>query len=135
MGLSPDHIVVTTGSQQSLYLIGDMLIDPGDIVIAATRAISSTRAPSPRWARQVLAVPMDEDGMDVEAVAGCSAGLESEGRLDRVKFIYCTSYFDNPTGLTLSSARRPRLLEIVRSFSRSASHSDSGRCRVSRAAI
>ena len=35
MGLTEDDIVVTTGSQQALYLIGDVLVDPGDIVIAA----------------------------------------------------------------------------------------------------
>ncbi len=119
MGLSPDHIVVTTGSQQALYLLGDVLLDPGDIVIAAqpsyfvyTGAVASLGA-------TVLTVPMDDDGMDVEAVAALLAKLEGDGRLSRVKMVYCTSYFQNPTGLTLSLARRPRLLEIVRQFSRS----------------
>ena len=35
-----------------------------------------------------------------------------------MKFIYCTSYYQNPTGLTLATERRPRLLEIVRQYSR-----------------
>jgi 2-aminoadipate transaminase len=47
------------------------------------------------------------------------ARLHRQGRLDRVKFVYCTSYYQNPTGLTLSAARRPRLLEIVKRFSTS----------------
>src|SRR5436309_2687223 len=38
---------------------------------------------------------------------------------DRVRLIYCTSYFQNPTGLTLSLERRPRLLEIAKKFSKS----------------
>jgi 2-aminoadipate transaminase len=56
--------------------------------------------------------------MDVEAVARLLGTLEHEGKLGRVKFVYCTSYYQNPTGLTLSAERRPRLLEIVKHFSR-----------------
>ena len=41
-GFTADQIVVTTGSQQALYLIGDVLIDPGDIVIAARPELSSS---------------------------------------------------------------------------------------------
>ena len=40
--------------------------------------------------------------------------IEKQGQLDRVKLIYCTSYFQNPTGLSLSIERRPRLLEIAK---------------------
>ncbi len=118
MGLTPDRLLITTGSQQSLYLIGDTLVDPGDIVIAANPSYFVYTGTLTSLGAQVLPVPMDEDGMDVEAVERLLARLEREGRLDRVKFIYCTSYFDNPTGRTLSAARRPRLLEIARSFSR-----------------
>lgn len=117
MGLTPDHIVVTTGSQQSLYLLGDVLLDPGDIVIAAQPSYFVYTGALASLGATVLTVPMDGDGMDVEAVAALLARLESEGRLARVKMVYCTSYFQNPTGLTLSLARRPRLLEIVREFS------------------
>lgn len=118
MSLVPDDIVVTTGSQQALYLIGDVLIDPGDIVIAAapsyfvfTGALSSLGA-------VIRTVPMDDDGMNVDALARLLEQIESEGRLDRVKLVYCTSYFQNPTGLTLSADRRPRMLELVKRFSK-----------------
>jgi len=119
MALSPDQIVVTTGSQQSLYLVGDVLLDPGDIVIAAQPSYFVYTGALASLGATVLTVPMDDQGMDVEAVGALLAQLQSDGRLARVKFVYCTSYFQNPTGLTLSLARRPRLLEIVRQFSRS----------------
>jgi 2-aminoadipate transaminase len=119
MALSPDHVVVTTGSQQSLYLVGDVLLNPGDIVIAAQPSYFVYTGALASLGATVLTVPMDDEGMDVEAVAALLAKLQSEGRLARVKFVYCTSYFQNPTGLTLSLARRPRLLEIVKQFSRS----------------
>jgi 2-aminoadipate transaminase len=118
MGLHEDDIVVTTGSQQALYLVGETLIDPGDIVIAANPSYFVYTGTLGSLGATVLSVPMDEQGMDVEAVGALLGRLEADGRLDRVKLVYCTSYYQNPTGLTLSAARRPRLLEIVRSFSR-----------------
>ena len=117
MGLTANHLVVTTGSQQSLYLLGDVLLDPGDILIAAQPSYFVYTGALASLGATVLTVPMDEEGMDVEAVAALLARLRSEGRLQRVKLVYCTSYYQNPTGLTLSLARRPRLLEIVREFS------------------
>ena len=118
MGLSADEIVVTTGSQQALYLVGDVLLDPGDIVIAAAPSYFVYTGALDSLGAVIRTVPMDEDGMDVDAVAGLLEQIEREGRLDRVKLVYCTSYYQNPTGLTLSAQRRPRLLEIVKRFSR-----------------
>jgi 2-aminoadipate transaminase len=119
MGLTPADLVITTGSQQALYIIGDVLIDPGDIVIAGNPSYFVYTGTLQSLGAKVLTVPMDEHGMDVEAVDRLLARLEREDKLHRVRFIYCTSYFDNPTGLTLSVERRPRLLEIVRKYSTS----------------
>lgn len=118
MGFGPDHIVVTTGSQQSLYLISDVLIDPGDIVIAAAPSYFVYTGALDSLGATILTAPMDEQGMSVVAVEQLLGRLEQEGRLDRVKLVYCTSYYQNPTGLTLSAERRPRMLEVVKRFSR-----------------
>src|SRR6267142_5530133 len=119
MSLTADDIVLTTGSQQTLYLVGDCLIDPGDIVIAANPSYFVFTGTLQSLGAQVIAVPTDDDGMDVEAMAELLRRLEKNGLLPRVKFVYCTSFFDNPTGLTLSLERRKRMLEIVKQFSRS----------------
>lgn len=118
MGISPESVLVTTGSQQALYLIGDCLVDPGDIVIAEAPSYFVYTGTLDSLGANILTVPMDENGMDVEAVGRLLERLDREGRLPRVKFVYCTSYYQNPTGLTLSAERRPRLLEIVKRFSR-----------------
>jgi 2-aminoadipate transaminase len=118
MGLTENDLVVTTGSQQALYLIGDVLIDPGDIVIAANPSYFVYSGALASLGAQVMAVPMDDEGMDVDAVERLLGRLEHLGWLERVKLVYCTSYYQNPTGLTLSAERRPRLLEIVRRFSK-----------------
>jgi len=119
LNLSPDDLIVTSGSQQSLYLIADVLLDPGDIVITANPSYFVFTGALKSLGADVRAVPMDEDGMDVEAVEALLAQLKASGKLSRVKFIYCTSYFDNPTGLSLSGPRRPRLVEIVKKYSTS----------------
>ena len=113
-GVTAEDVVVTTGSQQALYLIGDVMIDPGDIVIAANPSYFVFTGTLQSLGSDVIGVPVDEQGMDVEAVARLLERLEADGRIDRVKFVYVTSFFDNPTGLTLSLARRQRLLQIVR---------------------
>jgi 2-aminoadipate transaminase len=118
MSLTADDIVLTTGSQQTLYLVGDCLIDPGDIVIAANPSYFVFTGTLQSLGAQVKTVPADDDGMDVQAVAALLSQIERDGQLSRVKFIYITSFFDNPTGLTLSLPRRKRLLEIAKQFSR-----------------
>ncbi len=117
-GLTERDIVITTGSQQALYLIGDVLIDPGDIVITANPCYFVYTGTLASLGASVLTIPMTEDGIDVEAIEKLLDRLERENRLDRVKLIYTTTYFQNPTGLTLGAAARPRLLEIARRFSR-----------------
>lgn len=118
MALTENDLAVTTGSQQALYLIGDVLLDPGDIVIAANPSYFVYAGALQSLGANVFTVPMDSDGMVVDEVEHLLARFEREGRLERVKLVYCTSYFQNPTGLTLSAERRPRLLEIVQRFSK-----------------
>jgi 2-aminoadipate transaminase len=118
MSLRPQDIVITNGSQQALYLIGDVLLDPGDIVIAANPSYFVYTGTLASLGADVRTVPMTAHGMDVEAVGALLGQLERTGELRRVKLIYCTSYYQNPTGLTLSASARPRLLELVRRFSR-----------------
>jgi len=119
MNLTPADFVITTGSQQALYIIGDVLVDPGDIVIAANPSYFVYTGTLQSLGAKVMTVPMDENGMDVEAVDRLLAQIERAGNLHRVKFIYAISYFDNPTGLTMSAERRPRLLEIAKKYSKS----------------
>ena len=117
MGLDTKDFVITTGSQQALYLIGDVLIDPGDIVIAANPCYFVYTGTLASLGATVMAVPMCDDGIDTEAVEALLLRLQRQGKLDRVKLIYTTSYYQNPTGLTLMETGRRRLFEIAVRFS------------------
>ena len=116
IGLSVDDVVLTTGSQQLLYLLGEALFDPGDIVIAEAPSYFVYHSLLASKGVRVLGVPMDDGGMNLDALETLLDGLAASGEIARVKLIYTVDYFQNPTGLTLAEARRPRLVELARRF-------------------
>lgn len=116
--LSVDDVIVTTGSQQFLYLLGEVLFDPGDIVITEAPSYFVYHDCLKSHGVRVLAVPMDAGGMNLDALEDLLTRLEQTGELPHVKLIYTVDYFQNPTGLSLAEARRPKLLDLARRFSK-----------------
>jgi DNA-binding transcriptional MocR family regulator len=106
--LSAENVLVTTGSQQGLDLIGKLFLDEGDEVLCESPtyigAISAWNAFRPVW----VEVPTDDEGMDLAALEERIAGCR------RAKFIYVIPNFQNPSGRTWSLARRRGLLEVAR---------------------
>jgi 2-aminoadipate transaminase len=104
----PGEIIVTAGSTQGIELACKVMLDPGDVVLVENPtflgALETFGAYEPRFAT----VPLDEYGMDVEALARI---LIAE---PRAKIIYTIPTFQNPTGSTMPLARRERLIEIAR---------------------
>jgi 2-aminoadipate transaminase len=118
LSLTPDDVVVTTGSQQLLYLLSELLLDPGDLVITEAPSYFVYQGTLNSMGVRTLAVPMDEEGMNVDALEELLARLEGAGEIDRLRLIYVCDYFQNPSGLTLSLARRQQLLDLVERYSR-----------------
>jgi 2-aminoadipate transaminase len=118
LGLSPDDVVVTTGSQQLLYLLGEVLLDPGDVVVTEAPSYFVYHGVLAGKGVRVLGVPTDADGLDTDALEALLRRLERTGDIDRLKLIYTVDYFQNPTGLTLSLPRRRRLVELARRYGR-----------------
>ena len=118
VSLTPADVVITTGSQQLLYLVGELLLNPGDLVITEAPSYFVYHGALASLGARTLSVPMDEDGLVTDALADLLARLERTGEIDRLKLLYVTDYFQNPTGLTLSAPRRRHLLELVRRYSR-----------------
>jgi 2-aminoadipate transaminase len=117
VNLSVEDVAITTGSQQLLYLLGEVMFDPGDIVIAEAPSYFVYHSLLQSHGVRVLAVPMDDRGMRTDALEALLENLKRKGELLRVKVIYTVDYFQNPTGLTLAAERRPRLVELARRFS------------------
>lgn len=116
---TPDDIVVTTGSQQLLYMVGELLLNPGDIVITEAPSYFVYHGILGSLGIRTLTVPMDEQGMRIDLLESLLTRLEQAGDLPRVKLIYTVDYYQNPTGLTLSLERRQQMLSLARRFSKS----------------
>lgn len=114
--LSADEVVIGTGSQQLLYVLSEMLFDAGDIVITEAPSYFVYHAVLEGNGARVETVPMDDEGMDIAALRELLERLDRAGELCKVRMIYTVDYFQNPTGLTLSAARRREMLDLVRSY-------------------
>ena len=106
-----EECLVTTGGIASLDLICKVLLDPGDMVIvgepdyvAALQVIRSYQG----W---FSGVPLDDKGMQPDALKKTLESLKRESC--RPKFIYLVPSFQNPSGVTLTEARRKRIIEIA----------------------
>ena len=117
--LSAADVILTTGSQQMLYLLGEMLFNPGDIVICEAPSYFVYHDCLKSHGARVLSVPMDSGGMSMVALEDLLTRLEAEGELPKVKLLYTVDYHQNPTGLSLAADRRPKLVELAKRFSKS----------------
>jgi 2-aminoadipate transaminase len=107
-----EQVIITTGSQQGLDLVGRVLIDPGDVILVELPTYSGAIAAFHNLQAQFAGVPQDAEGIDLAALDRAIAGLQAKGQ--RAKFIYVTPNFQNPAGLLMSRARRLALLDVAR---------------------
>jgi len=103
-----DDIVITTGAQQALDLLGKIFIDPGDTVAveapAYVGALTAFAAYQPRF----LTIELDDEGMIVEQLERAIV------RGERPTFVYTVPNFGNPAGVTMSRRRREQLVGLCR---------------------
>ncbi len=118
INVSTDDLVITTGSQQMLFILGDVLIDPDDIVLSAWPSYFVFTDTLASQGAQVRGIDMDEQGIRPEALDAVLKQLDDAGDLPRVKMLYLVSYHQNPTGITLSAERRPQVLQIIQRYSK-----------------
>lgn len=106
--VNPEHILITTGSQQGLDLIGKIFLDKGSrLLVDQPTYLGALQAFAPSEP-QAVGVPSDEQGMSPEhlrALAGTGA--------NRARFIYTLPNFQNPTGRTMSDARRDAIVALA----------------------
>ena len=104
--VKPEGLIVTTGSQQALDLIGKTMISPGDKVIVEAPTFLATIQCFRLYGAHIIGAPIDADGVDVDQ-------LEALIDEHKPKLVYLIPTFGNPSGATLSLARRQRILEIA----------------------
>jgi len=118
MSLSADQVIITAGSNQLLHLLGDVLFDPGDIVLCAAPTYVVFLGVLTSLGVRSVGIETDSAGIVPESLEETLKQLEQAGELGRVKAIYAVSYSDNPTSATLSVDRRSRLVQLAQQWSR-----------------
>ncbi|MGI8462083.1 MAG: PLP-dependent aminotransferase family protein [Solirubrobacterales bacterium] len=107
---SADHVMVTNGSLEAGALLFEHALEPGDRVIVEQPSYDRTLLLIGRLGVEVVGVPLEEDGIDVDAL---ERELKSDGpSRPPVKFVHVIPNFHNPAGCTLSDAKRRRLVEL-----------------------
>ncbi|ODS92249.1 MAG: aspartate aminotransferase [Comamonas sp. SCN 65-56] len=105
-GVAPEGLIVTTGSQQALDLVGKTLIDPGDKVIVEGPTFLATIQCFRLYGADLVSAPIDGHGVQTDR-------LEQLIIEHKPKLVYLIPTFGNPSGAMLSLERRKRVLELA----------------------
>ncbi len=101
-----DNILITSGAQQALDLIGRIMIDPGDVVLTESPTYLGALQAWKAYQAEFVSVPVDHDGI-------CVDDRLEEALRAGPKFMYILPNFQNPAGVTLSLERRQTLVQIA----------------------
>ena len=104
--VAADQLIVTTGSQQALDLLGKCLVDPGSKAIVEGPTFLATIQCFRLYGAELISAPIDGEGVQVDE-------LERLITEHKPKFVYLSPTFGNPSGAMLSLERRKRVLELA----------------------
>ena len=108
----PDEILITSGSLQAIDLVNALFLARGDTVLIEQATYGGSLSRLARLGVNVVGVPLDGEGMRMDALASALAELQRRGI--RPKYIYTIPTVQNPTGTIMGEPRRAELLELAR---------------------
>ncbi len=109
--VSPDNVLLTSGSQQGLDLIARVLVDPGDVVFVELPSYIGGLASFWAAGADLVGVRLTPDGVDVDDLERKVQEARAAGRVARL--FYTIPTFQNPSGITATRATRDRLYETA----------------------
>ena len=109
--VSPEQLFSTNGNSQALEMLSTVLTEPGDVVIVEEPTYFLAFQMFRDHGLEIRGVPIDGDGLVVEALIDEVAAVRAEGK--RVAFAYTIPAFQNPTGVTMSAERRRQLVDAA----------------------
>ena len=104
MHVSPDQVLITTGSQQGLDLVAKILIDAGSRILVETPTYLGALQAFTPMEPEVVSVDSDDSGVDAADLKSKAAGA---------RFVYLLPNFQNPTGRTMTEARRAAVAAVA----------------------
>ena len=119
---SPERMVITSGSQQMLYMVIEALCDPRDIVLVEDPTYFVLLGILQSHGLGARGIRLEHNGLDLAQLETVLQRLKRTGELRRVKLLYLVSYFQNPTGTTTTFDKKAGALELLRHYESAAGH-------------
>ena len=119
---SPSRMMITHGSQQFLYILTEILFDPGDIVLVEDPSYFVYLGIMQSHGIRGRGIRMEADGIDLAHLEVTLEALKKSGELPRLKALYLVSYHCNPTGTTTAAAKKAAALKLLRHYEKFAAH-------------
>lgn len=105
-----ENVLITTGSEQALDLVGKALVDPGDVVLVEQPTYLCAVDVFKSYGARLVSVAMDDDGMRTDALE------ETLKAHPEAKLLYTVPNFQNPTGRTIPLERRQKMAELAAKY-------------------
>lgn len=102
-----NRLLITTGSQQALHILGKAFLDPGDRVLVENPCFIGALSAFRSSEAELTGIPVDSDGILTDALR------EEIERTEKPKLLYITPYFHNPAGLLYSLERKDQLIRTL----------------------
>ncbi len=112
--LGPSGVILTSGSVQGIALAVSGYVDQGDVVVAEAASFPYALRYIGMAGGDLRTVPVDDDGMDVDALAAMLDGVAAEGK--RIKLVYTIPTFQTPTNSEMSLSRRRKLVALAKRY-------------------
>ena len=114
INITPEEVLITSGSGQAIELINEVLLDEGDTVIVERFSFAGALTYLRRRKINIIGVGLDQDGLRMDELAQVLGDLKIKGI--RPKYIYTIPTLQNPTGTVLTMERRHKLLALSQEY-------------------
>lgn len=112
--VSPDEVIITSGSQQALDTVGKMFLNPGDTALVGLPTYLGGINAFRSYESNLTGIPLDKDGMKIDILEETIKKLVADDNLP--KFIYVVPTFQNPAGVVMPESRRKQLIDIANEY-------------------
>ena len=106
-----NDVVISTGSQQMLFALNDVFINPGDPVLVSKPSYLGFLSSAEKFKAELITLPSDENGLIPEYIdTAMQLSKKKFGRYP--KLLYTIPYSDNPSGTTMPESRKKAIIDI-----------------------
>lgn len=110
----PENLIITTASQQALDMVGRLFIDASDPVIVEKPSYMGALQVFKSYGCEFIGVKLEDDGISTEELEEKLIWLRAQD--EHYKFLYLVPDFQNPSGVTLSEAKRKKIIELSENY-------------------